>query len=217
MAVGRFDRIASAVARDFIARYMVAEEGEAFVIVEDDGAHEVGESTFKKFFSSSRHYLGRKMFASDDVHQLDKPGLRKTTIMVSPTVNATNLSTGGFFDKIKKTLNNTLKTIKNRMNSVSTIERILTESEDEERARHFSDNGETQTYPIGYTIVKGRGGYQSYNEDTKSLNRFRETSYVITLYGISAQEAQKIADNLKNAFGQESVLVDREPAGGHYV
>lgn len=63
---------------------------------------------------------------------------------------------------------------------------------------------EEGVYHLGCTIEKGKGVYPSGPQD----KIYVEESYIVTIYGASKEETDRIANGLKNTFAQESVLIE---------
>ena len=192
----RFDRIASALTRHMMAKQMVANE-DVFVVIDEDGAHEVDKGTFMGQIKASRKLTAsRSIFADDTAEDLENDAkypkigeLRK--IYVSPDVNAINDGDDKVLWGFPRKAKNFISTIMNRIYHKKIIDGVINSND-----------------VFGYTIESGEGRYP-YKTDSGDLKVSKEKSYIITLYCDSARSvAFKIAEELRSAFKQKGVLVD---------
>lgn len=214
----RFERIASALIREVIAKQMVADEN-VFVVIDEEGAQEVSEGQFNKIFASARIVeAGNKKKNQSQPQKQKRTLVRKTQITVSPEINATNKSSGNWFKRTITKIKNQINTWLQKLYAQDYIDKIVTEYADESRKQHLNDkNKKTRTFPIGYSIETVSGSYPSLNKETGEIEKYRETSYIITFYGISDAETNRIAEALRVKFRQEKVIIDWGEKSGEFL
>lgn len=205
MANKRFDRIASALANYVIARRLIAAD-DLFVLIDDDGAHEVDRGTFMgEMRTSSRKVAKYSVFADEEglvqtgdtaedlANDAKYPRIgEKWTIYVSPDVNAINAGEEEVLFGFPRKVKNFINTMMNRLYHKKIIDGVINSND-----------------LFGYTIEKGEGRYPYKNDRTGELEVSKENSYIITIYCDAARSvAFKVADELRSAFKQKGVLVD---------
>lgn len=178
-----------------------------FVIIDEDGAKEVGEGNFHKVMASCQLSItASEGGVEDDPEPVpiwddeDKARDRKFrsvghkwTIYVSPKVNAINESEAkpGLLDFPRK-VKNFLSTALNKIRHEDIIDGVINEHD-----------------LYGYTIEKGKGRYPYKDKETGKRKVSVEDSYIITIYCFEPRSvAFKIGEELRDRFKQESVIVD---------
>lgn len=197
----RFERIASALVREVIAKQMVADEN-VFVVIDEDGAQEVSEGQFNKIFASAKVRVAAenegnaevfpKWDEEDEVRDRKFPSVgHEWKIFVSPKVNALEDAADGlrgFPQKVK----NYISTVMNRIRAKDKIDKVINQHD-----------------LYGYTIEKGEGRYPYTDKETGKRKVSKEDSYIITIYCFEPREvAFQIGEELRKEFKQKGVLVD---------
>ena len=188
MSYGRNIRIARELVR--MARELVADsDGRISIVINNDGqVEEISNSEFDKAFNAK-------------VAALSNSRMTKAVIYVSPDVNAMNPPK----PRIKglgTRLHNYCVSVMNRLTHERKIYDALKKHED--KSRYTQEEQDKGNYPLGCTIEKGKGVYGAGTGDNMTV----EHSYIVTVYGINKAETEAFAQELKNAFRQEAVVVD---------
>ena len=188
MSYGRNIRIARELVR--MARELVADsDGRISIVINNDGqVEEISNSEFDKAFNAK-------------VAVLSNSRMTKAVIYVSPDVNATNPPKPGI-KGLGTRLHNYCVSVMNRLTHERKIYDALKKHED--KSRYTQEEQDKGNYPLGCTIEKGKGVYGAGTGDNMTV----EHSYIVTVYGINKAETEAFAQELKNAFRQESVVVD---------
>lgn len=188
MSYGRNIRIARELVR--MARELVADsDGRISIVINNDGqVEEISNSEFDKAFNAK-------------VAALSNSRMTKAVIYVSPDVNATNPPKPGI-KGLGTRLHNYCVSVMNRLTHERKIYDALKKHED--KSRYTQEEQDKGNYPLGCTIEKGKGVYGAGTGDNMTV----EHSYIVTVYGISKAETEAFAQELKNAFRQEAVVVD---------
>lgn len=202
----RFERIASAITRQILARQIEAEE-ELFVVIDEAGEHEVSKGAFHSMVSSARVRVAAveegdegkpepfPIWDEEDKerdHTFRSYG-HKWQIYVSPKVNAADdKQAGSGLKGLFQTIKNTVSTWMNKIHHEDIIDKVI-----------FGHD------LYAYTIEKGRGRYKYTDKETGETKISKEPSYIITLYCYEPRSvAFEIADELRRAFDQKEVIVD---------
>jgi len=195
-------RIARTLLR--IARELVAEET-CYLTIDADGAHEVSRTEFGRRFASAARRGGYRKAGSGRLEPFQSS---KAVFCVSPDINVGNdINWSDFLSisKVKgavvalsKVIRNWLASRKHDWHGEEKIFDMIQKSQNSDRY----PNGDN--FALGATITTGRGLYTS----TETGRRVNEKSYVITIYGITHQEAERLAVMLREYFEQESVAVE---------
>ena len=188
MSYGRNIRIARELVR--MARELVADsDGRISIVINNDGqVEEISNSEFDKAFNAK-------------VAALSNSRMTKAVIYVSPDVNATNPPKPGI-KGLGTRLHNYCVSVMNRLTHERKIYDALKKHED--KSRYTQEEQDKGNYPLGCTIEKGKGVYGAGTGDNMTV----EHSYIVTVYGINKAEMEAFAQELKNAFRQEAVVVD---------
>ena len=188
MSYGRNIRIARELVR--MARELVADsDGRISIVINNDGqVEEISNSEFDKAFNAK-------------VAALSNSRMTKAVIYVSPDVNATNPPKPGI-KGLGTRLHNYCVSVMNRLTHERKIYDALKKHED--KSRYTQEEQDKGNYPLGCTIEKGKGVYGAGTGDNMTV----EHSYIVTVYGINKAETEAFAQELKNAFRQEAVVVD---------
>ena len=188
MSYGRNIRIARKLVR--MARELVADsDGRISIVINNDGqVEEISNSEFDKAFNAK-------------VAALSNSRMTKAVIYVSPDVNATNPPKPGI-KGLGTRLHNYCVSVMNRLTHERKIYDALKKHED--KSRYTQEEQDKSNYPLGCTIEKGKGVYGAGTGDNMTV----EHSYIVTVYGINKAETEAFAQELKNAFRQEAVVVD---------
>ena len=188
MSYGRNIRIARELVR--MARELVADsDGRISIVINNDGqVEEISNSEFDKAFNAK-------------VAALSNSRMTKAVIYVSPDVNATNPPKPGI-KGLGTRLHNDCVSVMNRLTHERKIYDALKKHED--KSRYTQEEQDKGNYPLGCTIEKGKGVYGAGTGDNMTV----EHSYIVTVYGINKAETEAFAQELKNAFRQEAVVVD---------
>lgn len=188
MSYGRNIRIARELVR--MARELVADsDGRISIVINNDGqVEEISNSEFDKTFNAK-------------VAALSNSRMTKAVIYVSPDVNATNPPKPGI-KGLGTRLHNYCVSVMNRLTHERKIYDALKKHED--KSRYTQEEQDKGNYPLGCTIEKGKGVYGAGTGDNMTV----EHSYIVTVYGINKAETEAFAQELKNAFRQEAVVVD---------
>ena len=188
MSYGRNIRIARELVR--MARELVADsDGRISIVINNDGqVEEISNSEFDKAFNAK-------------VAALSNSRMTKAVIYVSPDVNATNPPKPGI-KGLGTRLHNYCVSVMNRLTHERKIYDALKKHED--KSRYTQEEQDKGNYPLGCTIEKGKGVYGAGTGDNMTV----EHSYIVTVYGINKAETEAFAQELKNSFRQEAVVVD---------
>ena len=188
MSCGRNIRIARELVR--MARELVADsDGRISIVINNDGqVEEISNSEFDRAFNAK-------------VAALSNSRMTKAVIYVSPDVNATNPPKPGI-KGLGTRLHNYCVSVMNRLTHERKIYDALKKHED--KSRYTQEEQDKGNYPLGCTIEKGKGVYGAGTGDNMTV----EHSYIVTVYGINKAETEAFAQELKNAFRQEAVVVD---------
>ncbi len=186
--MSRNTRIARELVR--MARDLVADsDSRLSIVINNDGkVEEISNSEFDKAFNAK-------------VAALSNSRMTKAVIYVSPDVNATNPPKPGI-KGLGTRLHNYCVSVMNRLTHERKIYDALKKHED--KSRYTQEEQDKGNYPLGCTIEKGKGVYGAGTGDNMTV----EHSYIVTVYGINKAETEAFAQELKNAFRQEAVVVD---------
>ena len=186
--MSRNTRIARELVR--MARELVADsDNRLSIVINNDGkVEEISNSEFDKEFNAK-------------VAALSNSRMTKAVIYVSPDVNATNPPKPGI-KGLGTRLHNYCVSVMNRLTHERKIYDALKKHED--KSRYTQEEQDKGNYPLGCTIEKGKGVYGAGTGDNMTV----EHSYIVTVYGINKAETEAFAQELKNAFRQEAVVVD---------
>lgn len=180
------------IARELVrmARELVADsDNRLSIVINNDGkVEEISNSEFDKAFNAK-------------VAALSNSRMTKAVIYVSPDVNATNPPKPGI-KGLGTRLHNYCVSVMNRLTHERKIYDALKKHED--KSRYTQEEQDKGNYPLGCTIEKGKGVYGAGTGDNMTV----EHSYIVTVYGINKAETEAFAQELKNAFRQEAVVVD---------
>ena len=186
--MNRNTRIARELVR--MARELVADSDDRIsIVINNNGqVEEISNSEFDRVFNAK-------------VATLSNSRMTKAVIYVSPDVNATNPPKPGI-KGLGTRLHNYCVSVMNRLTHERKIYDAL--KKHEEKSRYTQEEQDKGNYPLGCTIEKGKGVYGAGTGDNMTV----EHSYIVTVYGINKVETEAFARELKNAFRQESVVVD---------
>ena len=180
------------IARELVrmARELVADADDRIsIVINNNGqVEEISNSEFDKAFNAK-------------VATLSNSRMTKAVIYVSPDVNATNPPKPGI-KGLGTRLHNYRVSVMNRLTHERKIYDALKKHED--KSRYTQEEQDKGNYPLGCTIEKGKGVYGAGTGDNMTV----EHSYIVTVYGINKAETEAFAQELKNAFRQEAVVVD---------
>lgn len=180
------------IARELVrmARELVADADDRIsIVINNNGqVEEISNSEFDKAFNAK-------------VATLSNSRMTKAVIYVSPDVNATNPPKPGI-KGLGTRLHNYCVSVMNRLTHERKIYDALKKHED--KSRYTQEEQDKGNYPLGCTIEKGKGVYGAGTGDNMTV----EHSYIVTVYGINKAETEAFAQELKNAFRQEAVVVD---------
>lgn len=210
------------VAKELIklAKSLVANDTINFVMDNNGNVEEVSQTLFNKIFNA-------KIAAEKDY--IDYP---KAVIYVSPVVNANHPTSYAWNKDLIQKTKNWFATLKNKLNHQKIIYDTLSESEEN---RSIDDH-------LGCSIVKQKGLFptkvyfcekcnKKFNEkqlnkgncpycdeETKPvIERYKECSYMITVFGASRSEIDKFAETLRELFDQQSVIVEYGTVSERYI
>ena len=172
-----------------LARELVADADRFSIVINNDGkVEEISNNEFDREFSAKTAALSNSR-------------MTKAVIYVSPDVNATNPPNPGI-KGLGTRLHNYCVSVMNRLTHERKIYDALKKHED--KSRYTQEEQDKGNYPLGCTIEKGKGVYGAGTGDNMTV----EHSYIVTVYGINKAETEAFAQELKNAFRQEAVVVD---------
>lgn len=213
------------VAKELIklAKSLVANDTINFVMDNNGNVEEVSQTLFNNIFNA-------KIAAEQDYFNSSK-----AVIYVSPVVNANHPTSYAWNKDLIQKTKNWFATLKNKLNHQKIIFDTLSKSEEE---NEINNRG----YNLGCSIVKQKGLFpttvyfcekcnkkfnkQQLNgencpycdEETKPVTeRYKECSYMITVFGASRSEIDKFAETLKSMFDQQSVIVEYGTVSERYV
>ena len=183
--------ISTRIARELVrmARELVADSDRFSIVINNNGeVKEISNGEFDNAFNAK-------------VAALSNSRMTKAVIYVSPDVNATNPPKPGI-EGLGTRLHNYCVSVMNRLTHERKIYDALKKHED--KSRYTQKEQDKGNYPLGCTIEKGKGVYGAGTGDNMTV----EHSYIVTVYGINKAETEAFAQELKNAFRQEAVVVD---------
>ena len=183
-------KIAKALVR--LARELMAENDQTTYLLSNEKGQveEVNHAEFDRVFHNASRTAGIE------------GSMSKTVIYVSPEVNATNRPAPGI-KGLKARIQNIVTTLMNKIAHKRIVLDAISKGEDESLGRGVNEG----VYHLGATIEKGKGVY---NSDAGDM--YVEASYVVTIFGATNDESERIAKNLRDAFRQESVIVEFNPS-----
>ena len=207
-----------------IAKELVANDSINFVMDENGNINQVNETTFNNIFNA-------KIAAKQDYFKSTK-----AVIYVSPVVNANHPTSYAWNKDLIQKTKNWFSTLKNKLNHQNIIYDTLEKSEEAEEI-------EKRGFKLGCSIVKQKGLFptdiyfckqcnKKFNEkeliekgfcpicgnETETITeRYKEDSYMITVFNASRSEIDKFAESLRQLFDQESVIVEFRTVSERYI